>query len=611
MSDNIRNIAIIAHVDHGKTTLVDQLLRQGGAFRDNQVVAERAMDSMDLEREKGITIKAKNTSVHWKDRIINIVDTPGHADFGGEVERVMRMVDGVLLLVDAYEGPMAQTRFVLRKALAEGLLPVVMINKIDREHADPEKVHDDVLELFMELGATEEQFNATFVYGSGRDGYALRHLSDSKEGADLQVLFETIWDRVPAPKVVDAPFQMLVSNIDWSDYVGRIAIGKIYSGEINIGDSVFVTHRDGKKDRAKITKLFEYSGLASTNATVGIAGNIVGLSGFEDIDIGETISATAEQEPLPFQEIDPPTIQMQFAVNDGPLSGREGKYVTSRQLADRLAKEAKINISIKISDSDMAGVFNVNARGAMQIAVLVEQMRREGFEVLVSRPTAIMKRDEETGKVLEPFETLWVETPDECLGGVMSVLSNRKGRIENMSTHPHGGTTIEAVISTRGLIGFEFDLINLTNGRGVMSHMFKEYGPHCGELVTRQSGTLVSMETGVSTAYALDMLEERGKLFVGAAEDIYEGMIVGENPRVGDLPVNPCKAKHLTNMRSQGDGKGIQLSPPVRFSLERAIEYIAADEFVEATPKSLRLRKKILNGDARKRFARQLEAAMS
>jgi GTP-binding protein len=608
MSDTIRNIAIIAHVDHGKTTLVDQLLRQGGAFRDNQVVAERAMDSMDLEREKGITIKAKNTSVHWRDRIINIVDTPGHADFGGEVERVMRMVDGVLLLVDAYEGPMAQTRFVLRKALAEGLMPLVMINKIDREHSDPVKVHDDVLELFMELGATDEQFNAPFVYGSGRDGYALRKLNDSKDGADLQVLFETIWEHVPAPKVVEgAPFQMLVSNIDWSDYVGRIAIGKITSGEVNVGDQVFVTHRDGKKERAKITKLYEYSGLSTSNASVGVAGNIVGLSGFEDIDIGETISANADMEALPFQEIDPPTIQMQFAVNDGPLSGKEGKYVTSRQLADRLAKEQKINISININDSDTAGVFNVNARGAMQIAVLVEQMRREGFEVLVSRPTAIMKRDE-NGKVQEPYETLWVETPDECLGGVMSNLANRKGRIENMSTHPHGGTTIEAVISTRGLIGFEFDLINLTNGRGVMSHMFKEYAAHCGELVTRQSGTLVSMETGVSTAYALDMLEERGKLFVGAGEDIYEGMLVGENPRQGDLPVNPCKAKHLTNMRSQGDGKGIQLSPPMRFTLERAIEYIAQDEFVEATPKSLRLRKKILDSNARKRFSKQLEA---
>jgi len=468
-------------------------------------------------------------------------------------------------------------------------------------------VHDDVLDLFLTLNATDEQFNAPFLYGSGRDSYALRHLEDSREGADLEVLFETIWESVPAPKVVDAPFQMLVSNIDWSDYVGRIAIGKVYSGEVKMGDSVFINHRDGKKERCKITKLFEYSGLETSNMAVGVAGNIIGISGFEDIDIGETICANDTQEPLPFVEIDPPTIQMQFAVNDGPLSGREGKYVTSRQLADRLAKETKINISIKISDSDTAGVFNVNARGAMQIAVLVETMRREGFEMLVSRPTAIMKRDEQ-GRVQEPFETLWVETPDECLGGVMTALANRKGRIENMSTHPHGGTTVEAVISTRGLIGFEFDLINLTNGRGVMSHMFKEYAQHCGELVTRHQGTLVSMETGVSTAYALDMLEERGKLYVGAGEDIYEGMIVGENPRVGDLPVNPCRAKHLNNMRSSGDGKGIQLSPPLRFSLERAIEYIAADEFVEATPKSLRLRKKILNGDARKRNARQLEA---
>ncbi len=603
---SIRNIAIIAHVDHGKTTLVDQLLRQGGAFRENQIVAERAMDNMDLEREKGITIKSKNTSVHWRDKIINIVDTPGHADFGGEVERVMKMVDGVLLLVDAYEGPMAQTRFVLRKALEAGLHPIVMVNKIDREHADPVQVHDDVLELFLELGASDEQFNAPFLYGSGRDGYAMRSLDDEK--TDMIPLFETIRDAVPSPVVQDGePFRMLVSNIDWNDYVGRIAIGKILSGEVKTGDTVHVLHKDGRKSRCKITKTFEYSGLATSDTAVGIAGNIVGLSGFEDIDIGETIAASPEMAPLPVIEIDPPTLEMQIAVNDGPLAGREGKYVTSRQLSDRLYKEMKSNISIQVRDSDTAGIFNVSARGAMQIAVMVETMRREGFEVLVSRPQAIMRRSEE-GKVEEPFETLWIESPDECVGGIMKNLANRKAIIDRMDNHAHGGTTIEATISTRGLIGFEFDLINLTNGRGVMSHMFKEYGPHCGEVTTRLSGTLVSMENGVSKAYALDALEDRGKLFIGAGEEVYEGMIVGENPRQGDLPVNPTKAKHLTNMRSSGDGKGIQLSPPVRFSLERAIEYIAPDEFVEATPKHLRLRKKILSETARKRAAKKVEA---
>jgi GTP-binding protein len=534
--------------------------------------------------------------------VINIVDTPGHADFGGEVERVMKMVDGVLLLVDAYEGPMAQTRFVLRKALEAGLMPIVMINKIDRENSDPQKVHDDVLELFLELHATDEQFNAPFLYGSGRDGYAMRSLDD--EQTDMTPMFETIADYVPAPEIVEGrPFQMLVSNIDWNDYVGRIAIGKIISGEIKTGDSVHVVHKDGKRERCKITKVFEYSGLATSDTAVGIAGNIVGLSGFTEIDIGETINGAADMEALPFMEIDPPTLQMQIAVNDGPLAGREGKFVTSRQLSDRLYREMKTNISITVTDSDTAGVFNVSARGAMQIAVMVETMRREGFEVLVSRPTAIMRRNE-NGSIEEPFETLWVETPDECVGGIMKNLANRKATIEKMDNHAHGGTTIEATISTRGLIGFEFDLINLTNGRGVMSHMFKQYGAHCGELVTRITGTLVSMENGTSKAYALDALEDRGKLFIGAGEEIYEGMIVGENPRQGDLPVNPTKAKHLTNMRSSGDGKGIQLSPPMRFSLERAIEYIAADEYVEATPKNLRLRKKLLTETARKRQAK-------
>jgi GTP-binding protein len=597
-NQNVRNIAIIAHVDHGKTTLVDKLLREGGVFRTNQVVAERAMDSMDLEREKGITIRAKNTSVHWKGLTINIVDTPGHADFGGEVERVLKMVDGVLLIVDAYDGPQAQTRFVLRKALLHGLKVVVVINKIDRENADPKKAHDQVLELLLELEASEDQFNAPFVYASARDGYAVRELAAPR--LNMAPLFEAILAHVPAPEAdVDGPFQMLVSNIDWNDYVGRVAIGKILSGRIAVGDPVWIARRDGGRSRAKITKVFEYSGLLTSESAGGVAGNIVGLSGFEEIDIGETLTSSENGPALPFVELDPPTIQMQFAVNDGPLAGREGKYVTSRQIRDRLFREGRTNISIKVEDTATAGVFTVSARGAMQIAILVEQMRREGFEVLVSRPTVILRRDD-SGRLLEPFETLWVEVPDECLGDIMQILANRRAQITNLSKHPHG-TTVEAVIATRGMIGLEIDLVNATSGRGVMSHLFKAYGPHAGELVTRLSGTLVSMESGVATAYALDALEARGKLFVEPGEDIYAGMIVGENPRQEDIPVNPTKAKRLTNFRSQGEGKGIQLSPAVKFSLERAIEYIASDEYVEATPRTLRLRKKILDATQRKR----------
>ncbi|MDE3084349.1 MAG: translational GTPase TypA [Verrucomicrobiota bacterium] len=601
MNPHVRNIAIIAHVDHGKTTLVDKLLKEGGVFRANQQVVERAMDSMDLEREKGITIKAKNTAVHWHDKTINIVDTPGHADFGGEVERALRMVDGVLLLVDAYDGPQAQTRFVLRKALQHGLKVIIVINKIDRENADPTRTYDEVLELLLELNANEEQFHAPVVYGSGRDGYMLRKLGDEKK--NLAPLFETILEHVPPPFAKsDAPFQMLVSNIDWNDYVGRVAVGKILAGKISTGDTVWISrHNDSKRARAKITKVSEYSGLQNIESAAGIAGNIVGLSGFEDIDIGDTISADEAAHPLPFTEIDPPTLEMQFCVNDGPLAGREGKFVTSRQLRERLHREVKTNVSIKVEDTDKAGVFNLKARGAMQIAILVEQMRREGFELLVSRPQVITR--EVHGQTHEPFETLWIEVPEECIGAVMPNLANRKGQITNIEKHPHG-TTIEATITTRGLIGFEIDLVNTTSGRGVMSHLFKEYGPWAGELVTRLSGTLVATEPGVTTAYALDGIQARGKLFVGPGEEVYEGMLVGENPRQEDIPVNATRAKQLTNFRSQGEGKGIQLTPPMKLSLERAIEYIAPDEFVEATPKNLRLRKKILRQTDRRKAER-------
>ncbi len=600
-SKNIRNIAIIAHVDHGKTTLVDELLKQGGAFRENQEVAERLMDSMDLEREKGITIRAKNTSVHWQGHIVNIVDTPGHADFGAEVERVMRMVDGVLLLVDAYEGPQAQTRFVLKKALAEGLHPVVFINKIDRPNSDPHAVHDKVLELFLELEATEEQFNAPFLYGSAKNGFAV--LDPADKGSDMMPLFHMIEKHVPAPRVEQGAFRMLISNIDWDNFVGRVAVGKVLSGSIKPGDTVYVARKTGKRLRAKITRLFTYAAGSSSDSAEGVAGDIIGLAGFEDVDIGETLLADPEGEPLPFVEIDPPTITMELAVNDGPLAGTEGKLVTSRQVGERLDREAKSNISIKIEPGATGGVFKVNARGAMQIAVLVETMRREGYEVLVSRPTVIFKRDDD-GKRIEPYETLYVETPDECLGGVMKAIAERKGKVEDMAQH-HEHTTVTATIPTRGLIGMEFELTNLSSGRAVFSHLFKEYGPFAGPISTRQSGTLVSVAQGVTTTYTLNLLEERGKLFVGAGEMVYNGMIVGENPRAEDLPVNPTKEKQLSNVRSGGEGKGIQLSPPIKMSLERAIEYIAEDEFVEATPKNLRLRKRILDFETRKRAAKQ------
>jgi len=606
MTKNIRNIAIIAHVDHGKTTLVDELLKAGGAYGEHQKAGERAMDSMDLEREKGITIKSKNTSVKWNDYTINIVDTPGHADFGGEVERVMKMVDGVLLLVDAHDGPQAQTRFVLRKALQEGLKPIVVVNKIDRDHSDPVSVHDRVLELFLELDATEEQFEAPFVYGSAKNGFFIKSLDDDQ--VDVTPLLETIVAHVDAPDSdAEAPFKMLASNISWDNYVGRVALGKVQCGTVKKGDSIFLLRKNGTKSRGKVTKVFEYSSLASTESAEGVAGNIVGISGFEDIDIGETLSADPEAEPLPFVAIDPPTVKMQFSINDGPFGGREGKHVTSRAIKDRLDREVQTNISIEVSDTDKAGVFEVAARGAMQISVLVETMRREGFEVLVSRPMVITQKSD-SGETLEPFETVFVEVPEEYTGGVMKTLANRRARIEDMGTNAHGAT-IEATISTRGLIGFEFELLNLTSGHGVMSHLFKEYAPHCGAISTRSTGTLVSMATGVTTTYSLLPLEERGKLFVSPGEEVYEGQVIGENPRKDDLPCNPVKTKQLTNHRSATKGITVGLSPAIKMSLERAIEYIAADELLEATPSNLRLRKRLLDPHERKRALRASKVA--
>ena len=601
--DKIRNIAIIAHVDHGKTTLVDQLLRQSGTFRSNQRIAERVMDSMDLEREKGITIRAKNASFQWNGYRINIVDTPGHADFGGEVERIMKMVDGVLLVVDAHDGPQAQTRFVLRKALENHAQPIVVINKIDRENARPHEALDMVFDLFVELKATNQQLDFPVIYASAKNGFALRELHEKND--NMTPLFQAIVRHVPPPEISSEPFfQMLVSNLEYSDYLGRVALGRIVSGRISQGDSIVCIHRDGTRERATVTALFTYCGLEQVEIKHASAGDIVGLTGFEEIYIGETLTDREERAPLQFVDVDPPTIRMRILVNDSPFAGREGKFMTARHLRERLIRETRSNISLQVSDTETAGAFEINARGEMQIAILVEQMRREGYEVMVSRPEVIFHRNE-IGDLLEPIENLYVDVPEANLGDVMQSVANRKGEVTH-TVHGASRVSVEALIPTRGLIGFETELVNLTRGEGVMSHLFSEYAPFKGELAGRNRGVMVSMESGTSTGYALNNIQERGRLFIAPQENVYAGMIVGENARPDDLPVNPCKAKHLTNMRSQGDGKGIQLEAPFRMTLERAIEYIDADELVEATPNSLRLRKRILDATARKRAAANL-----
>ena len=601
---HIRNIAIIAHVDHGKTTLVDCLLKQSGTFRANQAIAaeERIMDSMDLEREKGITIRAKNAAFKYKDYHINIVDTPGHADFGGEVERIMNMIDGVLLVVDAAEGPQAQTRFVLRKALEAGAKPIVVINKIDRENAQPHRVLDQVFELFLSLHATDEQLDFPVIYASAKEGYAREKLEDTTD--HLGPLFEAIVRHIPPPRAhAGEGFQLLVANLDYSDYLGRIAFGKIYTGKIKVGDPAVCLHGNGTKTPGKITAIFHFEGLKRIEVPEAHAGDIVGVTGFEDVFIGETIADREERPALPFVPIDPPTIQMQFAVNDGPLAGTEGSLVTARHLKERLFKELRTNVSLRVEETDAPNIFNVSGRGEMQIAILVEQMRREGYEVLVSRPEVIFRQDSQ-GNLLEPIEKMFLEIPKEYMGPVLENLANRKAEITHMDHHGEH-VTVEALIPMRGLIGFETDLVNMTRGLGVMSHLFHEYGPFRGEIIARKNGSLVSLEDGIATAYALNMNQERGRLFVEPGDRVYKGMIVGENARENDIPVNPCKTKHLTNMRSQGEGKGIQLEPPLRMSLERALEYIGPDEYVEATPKSLRLRKKELDETKRKRAAQK------
>ena len=597
---HIRNIAIIAHVDHGKTTLVDCLLKQSGTFRANQheTQVERLMDSMDLEKEKGITIRAKNAAFKYKDYHINIVDTPGHADFGGEVERIMNMIDGVLLVVDSAEGPQAQTRFVLRKALEAGAKPIVVINKIDRENANPKKVLDQVFELFMSLNATDEQLDFPFIYCSAKQGYAKVELTDTT--TTMEPLFDAIVKHIPPPRAKAGDgFQLLVANLDYSDYLGRIAFGKIVEGKITVGMPAICRHGHGKITKNKVTMLYHFEGMKRIEIQEASAGDIVGVAGFEEVFIGETICDSEARTALPYIPIDPPTIQMEFAVNDGPLAGQDGKLVTARHIWDRLVKEIRTNVALRIAQTSDPKIFAVSGRGEMQIAILVEQMRREGHEVLVSRPEVLWKKGPD-GTSLEPIEKLYVEIPAENLGGVMENLSNRKAQITNMN-HVGNVVSVEALVPMRGLIGFETDLVNMTKGMGVMSHLFHEYGEDRGEIAARKNGSLVSMDQGEATAYALNMAQERGRLMIQPGDQIYVGMIVGENTRENDIPVNPVKEKRLTNMRSQGDGKGIQLAPPFKLSLERALEYIDVDEYVEATPKNLRLRKKVLDENTRKR----------
>ena len=598
--EHIRNIAIIAHVDHGKTTLVDCLLKQSGTFRANQHESheERLMDSMDLEKEKGITIRAKNAAFKYKNYHVNIVDTPGHADFGGEVERIMNMIDGVLLVVDAAEGPQAQTRFVLRKALEAGAKPIVVINKIDRENANPKKVLDEVFELFVSLNATDEQLDFPFVYASAKAGYAkleLQHASGT-----MEPLFDAIVKYIPPPRAkAGEGFQILVANLDYSDYLGRIAFGKIVEGKVKVGQPSCCLHGDGRVTPGKVTMIYHFEGMKRIELQEAHAGDIVGITGFDDVFIGETLADKPERGALPYIPIDPPTIQMEFAVNDGPLGGTDGKLVTARHIWERLVKETRTNVALRIAQTNDPKVFAVSGRGEMQIAILVEQMRREGYEVLVSRPEVLWKKGP-NGEALEPIEKLFVEVPNENLGAIMENLSSRKAQITNMN-HVGNVVSVEALVPMRGLIGFETDLVNQTKGMGVMSHLFHEYGPDRGEIAARKNGSLVSMDSGEATSYALNMIQERGRLMVVPGDQVYTGMIVGENARENDIPVNPVKEKKLTNMRSQGDGKGIQLNAPLKLSLERALEYIDVDEYVEATPRNLRLRKKILDENQRKR----------
>lgn len=594
--EDIRNIAIIAHVDHGKTTLVDELLKQSGIFRQNEAVEDRVMDSNDLEKERGITILSKNTAIHYNGIKINIVDTPGHADFGGEVERILTMVDGVLLLVDAFEGCMPQTRFVLSKALALNKKVLVVINKIDRPGARPAEVIDEVLDLFIELGANDDQLEFPVVYASARDGYA--SLDPNVREGDMRPLFEEIIKEIEAPEGdVDAPLQCIFSSLDYDDYIGRIGVGRVKRGTVKVNDKVVLCKQDGTRENVKISRLYQFDGLKRVEVQSAAAGDIICVSGITDLNIGETICDPDNVEPLPFVKIDEPTLSMNFMVNDSPFAGQEGKFVTSRNLRDRLFKEVETNVSMRVEETDSTDCFKVSGRGELHLSILIETMRRQGYEFQVSRPQVITKY--ENGKLLEPIELLIIEVPEEYVGNVMQKIGSRRGELENMGTREGGSTHLEFRIPARGLIGYRSEFLTDTNGNGIMNNLFAGYEEYKGEIQTRERGSIVVHETGETSAYGLFNTQDRGRLFVGPGVPVYEGMIVGECSKNEDIVCNVCKNKHLTNTRASGSDDALRLVPHTVLSLEQSMEFIGDDELVEITPKSIRLRKKILSKDLR------------
>ncbi len=599
--EDIRNIAIIAHVDHGKTTLVDELLKQSGVFRDNQDVAERVMDSNDIERERGITILSKNTAVYYKDTKINIIDTPGHADFGGEVERVLKMVNGVVLVVDAFEGAMPQTKFVLRKALDLDLPVIVCINKIDRPEARPDEVIDEVLELFLDLNASDDQLDCPFVFASAKAGVAILDMSDEEK--DMKPLFETILNYIPAPEGdPEADTQVLISTIDYNEYVGRIGIGKVDNGTIKVGmDAIVVNEHDSeRREKVRISKLYEFDGLNKVDVNEASIGSIVAISGIADLSIGDTICSPENPQAIPFQKISEPTISMQFMVNDSPLAGQEGKFVTSRHIRDRLFKELNTDVSLRVEETENNDSFKVSGRGELHLSVLIENMRREGYEFAVSKAEVLYHKDE-NGKLLEPIETAYIDVPDEFTGSVIDKLSQRKGELQNMGASNGGYTRLEFKIPSRGLIGYRGEFLTDTKGNGIINTAFEGYEPYKGDIQYRKQGSLIAFETGESVTYGLYIAQERGTLFIGAGEKVYSGMVVGQNAKTDDIEINVCKAKHLTNTRSSGADEALRLTPPKVLSLEEALDFIDTDELLEVTPKSLRIRKKILDSKMRRR----------
>ena len=599
--EDIRNVAIIAHVDHGKTTLVDQLLRQSGVFRENQEVRERVMDSNDIERERGITILSKNTAVHYKGTKINIIDTPGHADFGGEVERVLKMVDGVILLVDAFEGAMPQTKFVLKKALDLDLHVIVCINKIDRPEARPNEVIDEVLELLMDLDASDEQLDCPFLYASAKTGHAVLDLADTPES--MEPLFETILKYIPAPTGdPEAPTQVLISTIDYNEYVGRIGVGKVENGTIRVNQEVVLCnhHDPDKMKKVKISKLYEFDGLNKVEVKEAGFGSIVAISGIADIHIGDTLCSPENPEPIPFQKISEPTISMNFLVNDSPFAGQEGKFVTSRHLRERLMRELNTDVSLRVEDTDSTDCFKVSGRGELHLSVLIENMRREGYEFAVSKAEVIYKEDER-GRKLEPMEIAYVDVPEEFSGTVIQKLSERKGELQGMSPASDGTTRLEFHIPSRGLIGFRGDFLTSTKGAGILNTAFDGYAPYKGDIQYRKQGSLIAFETGEAVTYGLFSAQDRGSLFIGPGEKVYSGMVIGQSGKPEDIELNVCKTKHLTNTRSSSADEALKLTPPKRLSLEQALEFIDTDELLEVTPESLRIRKKILDSRLRKR----------